>query len=77
MHSYIEKKRKRDEDDAAELLGEEEGDPRITTSRNIVVRVAKEVTRRKIKDNKIQERINLILSGKDEDLADISSEEEV
>ena len=62
MLSYIEKKHKCDEDDVAEILGEEEVDSRITTSRNIVVHVAKEVTRRKIKANKIQERIKLILS---------------
>jgi len=37
MLSYIKKKHKCDEDDAAEILGEEEGDSRITTSRNIVV----------------------------------------
>ena len=47
------------------------------TARNIVVRVNKKVTRRRMKAGKIQDRINLILTGGDEDSADISSEEEV
>ena len=47
------------------------------TARNIVVCVNKEVTRRRMKAGKIQDKINLILTGGDEDSADISSEEEV
>ena len=56
---------------------EDEDDVAPLTARNIVVRVNKEVTRRRLKAGKIQDRINLILTGGEEDSADISSEEEV
>ena len=56
---------------------EDDNDVAPFTARNIVVRVNKEVTRRRIKAGKIQDRINLILTGNEEDTADISSEEEV
>ena len=56
---------------------EDEDDVAPLTARNIVVRVNKEVTRRRLKAGKIQDRINLILTGGEEDTADISSEEEV
>ena len=39
--------------------------------------VNKEVTRRRMKAGKIQDRINHILTGGEENTADISSEEEV
>ena len=56
---------------------EDEDDVAPLTARNIVVRVNKEVTRRRLKAGKIQDRINLILTGSEEDFTDISSEEEV
>jgi ribosomal protein S25 len=66
------KKRKLSDDE-----NEDEDDVAPLTARNIVVRVNKEVTRRRLKAGKIQDRINLILTGGEEDSADISSEEEV
>ena len=56
---------------------EDEDDVAPLTARNIVVHVNKEVTRRRLKAGKIQDRINLILTGGEKDSADISSEEEV
>ena len=67
-----EKKHKLSDDE-----NEDEDDVAPLTARNIVVRVNKEVTRRRLKAGKIQDRINLILTGGEEDSADISSEEEV
>ena len=58
-------------------MEDEDDDVAPFTARNIVVRVNKKVTRRRMKAGKIQDRINLILTGGDEDSADISSEEEV
>jgi hypothetical protein len=66
------KKRKLSDDE-----NEDEDDVAPLTARNIVVRVNKEVTRRRLKAGKVQDRINLILTGGEEDSADISSEEEV
>ena len=66
------KKRKLSDDE-----NENEDDVAPFTARNIVVRVNKEVTRRRLKAGKIQDRINLILTGGEEDSADISSEKEV
>ena len=58
-------------------MEDEDDDVAPFTARNIVVHVNKEVTRRRMKTGKIQDKINLILTGGDEDSADISSEEEV
>ena len=58
-------------------MEDEDDDVASFTARNIVVRVNKEVTKKRMKAGKIQDRINLILTGGDEDSADISSEEEV
>ena len=66
------KKRKLSDDE-----NEDEDDVAPLTARNIVVRVNKEVTRRRLKAGKVQDRINLILTGGKEDSADISFEEEV
>ena len=68
------KKRKLSDDENED---EDEDDVAPLTARNIVVRVNKEVTRRRLKAGKVQDRINLILTGGEEDSADISSEKEV
>ena len=77
MPMYVAEIQKKKKHKLSDDENEDEDDVAPLTARNIVVRVNKEVTRRRLKAGKIQDRINLILTGGEEDSADISSEEEV